>query len=80
MIVPDDRKRRLSASKSIIDLQQGDYVRRALGSRKVGFVEDIHSDGWVWVSWPSGLRELLPLCAIRKVRPGGHEFDARREP
>lgn len=80
MIVADDRRRRLSAAKSINDVQLGDYVRRALGSRKVGFVEEVHSDGWVWVSWPTGLKELLPLCAIRKVRPGGSELDVRHEP
>lgn len=79
MIVGNDRRSRLSAAKQISDVQLGDYVRRAVGSRKVGFIEEIHSDGWVWVSWRDGLRELLPMCAIRKVMPGGHEHDARRK-
>ncbi len=78
MIVADNRRRRLSAAKSINDLEQGDYVRRALGSRKVGLIEEAHH-GWCWVLWSKDRRDYLPFAALRKVRAAGHEFDARRE-
>jgi hypothetical protein len=70
--------RQLSASKAIRDLDAGDYVKRVLGSGKVGLVEEVHSDGFAWVAWSGERRDYLPLAALRKIRPGGHEFDARR--
>jgi hypothetical protein len=80
MTMADDRRKRLNAAKSISDVEQGDYVRRALGSRRVGLVEEVHNDGFAWVLWNQDQREYLPLAALRKVRPAGHDFDARREP
>jgi hypothetical protein len=71
-----DRRRRLSAAKDISDIAQGDYVRRSLGSRKAGLVEEVHPDGYAWVAW-SDHREYLPLAALRKVPAGGSEFDRR---
>ena len=76
MIVADDRRKRLNAARSINDIEQGDYVRRALGGRRVGLVEEV-SNGWAWVSWTAERRDYLPLCALRKIRPVGKEFDAR---
>jgi hypothetical protein len=40
-VTVSDRARRLSAAKSVMDIEQGDYVRRALGSRKVGLVKEV---------------------------------------
>lgn len=77
-MIMTDRRKRLSAAKSISDVQQGDYVRRALGSHKVGLVETVFPEGFCWVAWTPQSRSYLPIAALRKVRPGGHEFDARK--
>jgi hypothetical protein len=74
-----ERRKRLSAAKSITDVQRGDYVRRALGSRKVGLVEQVFPEGYAWVAWSPELRSYLPIAALRKVRPGGHDLDARKK-
>lgn len=71
-------RRRLFAAKAINDLEQGDWVRRALGSRKAGLVEEV-SNGWAWVTWGNDRRDYLPLSALRKVNPAGHDFDVRRK-
>jgi hypothetical protein len=68
---------RLNAARSLNDIEQGDFVRRALGSRKVGLVEEA-VNGWAWVVWAKDRRDYLPFCALRKVQPKGHDFDARR--
>jgi hypothetical protein len=73
-----DRARRLSAAKSVKDIEQGDYVRRALGSRRAGLIEEVHDDGFAWVQWSPCRREYLPIAALRKIPPGGHELDARK--
>ena len=68
---------RLNAARSLNDIQQGDWVRRALGSRKVGLVEETQ-DGWAWVLWGNDRRDYLPFCALRKIKPAGHDLDAKR--
>jgi hypothetical protein len=35
MTVAESRRSRLAAAKSINDIEQGDYVRRVLGGRKI---------------------------------------------
>jgi hypothetical protein len=76
--VAGDSHRRLSAAKSISDVEAGDYVRRAVGSGMVGRIESDPVDGHAWITWSPERREYLPLAAVRKVRPGGSEFDVRR--
>lgn len=76
-MMTSDRRRRLSAAKAIVDIQQGDYVRRALGSRKVGLVEQVFPEGFAWVAWSPDSRAYLPIAALRKVRAAGHQFDAK---
>lgn len=77
-MIMSDRRRRLSAVKAIVDIEQGDYVRRALGSRKVGLVEQVFPEGFAWVLWTPGSRAYLPIAALRKVLPAGHQFDAKK--
>ena len=77
-MIMSDRRKRLSAAKSISDVEQGDYVRRALGSRKVGLVEAVFPEGYAWVAWSPESRSYLPIAALRKVRAGGHDLDARK--
>lgn len=80
MIVADHSRKRLSASaKAIMDIAVGDYVRRSLGSRRVGLVEEVHANGFAWVSWSADRRDYLPLAALRKIRAGGSNFDRRGE-
>lgn len=69
-------RRRLNAAKALNDIEQGDWVRRAIGSRKVGLVEEV-SNGWAWVIWTKDRRDYLPVCALRKIPPVGRDFDAR---
>jgi hypothetical protein len=76
-MIMSDRRKRLSAAKSIVDIQQGDYVRRAIGSRRVGLVEAVFPEGYAWVAWSPDTRSYLPLAALRKVHPGGSKYDAR---
>ena len=76
-MIMSDRRKRLSAAKSISDVQPGDYVRRALGSRKVGLVEQVFPEGYAWVAWSPNSRSYLPLAALRKVSAGGSRYDAR---
>lgn len=76
-MIMSDRRKRLSAAKSIVDIQPGDYVRRALGSRRVGLVEKVFPEGYAWVAWSPDLRSYLPFAALRKIRPVGKEFDAK---
>ena len=71
-----DSRRQLSARKLANDLQEGDLVRRK-GHRGVGFLEEVR-DGYAWVSWKDSRKEYLPLVALRRIRPGGHDFDRRQ--
>jgi hypothetical protein len=75
MIVGYDRRK---ASKDIADLQAGDLVKRVL-HRGVGLVESDPEHGFVWVSWKDGRREYLPVAALRKIIPGGSEYDKRKK-
>lgn len=79
MIVTDDRRRRLNAVRSVNDVQQGDLVRRK-GHRGVGIIEEEPAHGFAWVGWDNGRRDYLPLVALRKVKPGGSDFDVRKQP
>lgn len=72
-----ERRKRLTAAKSISDVEAGDYVRRAMGSRKVGLVEQVFPDGFAWVAWAPDSRSYLPLAALRKILPVGKEFDTK---
>ena len=78
-MIVSDRKRLSAKAKQIVDVEVGDYVRRSLGTRRVGLVEQVFPDGFAWVAWSPDLRSYLPLAALRKVRPGGSEFDRRGE-
>lgn len=71
-----DRKRRLEAAKSIEDIEAGDLVRR-YGHRGVGLVEGAPQHGFVWVSWGDGRKDYLPLAALRRIVPGGSDYDRR---
>lgn len=73
MIVGYDRRK---AHRAIADLEQGDLVRR-IYHRGVGLVEST-IDGWAWVSWKDGKRDYLPFVCLRKITPGGSEYDRRR--
>jgi hypothetical protein len=72
-----ERRRRIDANRSVKDIRPGDCVRK-IGHRGVGFVEDMPDESNAWVSWKSGILELLPLVMLRKVRAGGHKYDSRR--
>lgn len=74
-MMADDRRRRTRAAKSVSDVEAGDYVRRSLGSRRVGLVEWVNADGFAWVLWSPDRRDYLPLAALRKIRPVGRKFD-----
>lgn len=78
-MIVSERRRRLSAAKCISDVQQGDFVRRVMGSRKVGVVEEVHATGFAWVAWSVNRHDYLPLAALRKVHPGGSDLDVRRK-
>jgi hypothetical protein len=69
--------RRIQAGKTVRDIEGGDFVRRK-GYRGVGFVEEVLPDGFAWVSWPNGRKDLLPRVMLRRVRAGGHDLDSRR--
>lgn len=69
--------RRLHASKTVRDIEPGDFVRR-VGHRGVAFVESVGLDGYVWIAWKNGRKEILPLGMLRRARSGGHELDARK--
>jgi hypothetical protein len=75
MIVADSR--RLQARKTIRDIEEGDCVRRK-GRRGIGFIEEVLVDGFAWVSWLDGRKDLLPRVMLRRVRGVGHDLDGRR--
>lgn len=64
-----------AAGRSIKDVEVGDLVRQ-IGVRGVGVVEGI-ANGHATVAWDKDRRDILPLAAIRKVPPKGHDFDRR---
>ena len=74
MIVGYDRRK---AQRDINDLEQGDLVRR-MYHRGVGLVESKPDHGFVWVSWGNGRKDYLPLVSLRRITPGGAEYDRRR--
>lgn len=71
-----DRKKRLTAARDISDVEAGDLVRR-YGHRRVGIVEEVN-EGHALIAWGNGFKDILPLAGIRKVRPGGSEYDVRK--
>jgi hypothetical protein len=65
---------RLTANE-IGDVEQGDFVRR-VGYRGVGFVQSADC-GYATVTWARDRRDILPFCALRRVSPGGSDWDRR---
>lgn len=73
------RARRFNAIARILnDLEPGEFVRRK-GLRGVGLVESV-GNGFAWVAWKDGRKDYLPIVMLRRVRPAGHDLDARKRP
>lgn len=75
MIVAYDRRKALH---EITDLEAGDLARR-MYHRGVGLVETNPEHGFVWIAWKDGRKDYLPVVALRKIMPGGSEYDRRRK-
>lgn len=75
MIVSSERRRQ-AIHKRLNDLQPGDLARRK-GHRGVGIVESV-GDGFAWIAWKDGRKDYLPVIALRRITPGGADYDVRR--
>lgn len=69
------RRERPSYAKRANDLEPGDFVLNTM-TRQRGMVVEIAGD-LATVNYLDGSHDQLPRPAFRRLRAGGHAFDAR---